>query len=244
MQVVILAGGLATRLGSLAERSPKSMIDIEGHPFIAYQISMLKRLGAAKVLLCIGHLGDQIRDYVGDGGEFGIEVSYSDEGPHLLGTAGALKNAEHLLESEFAVVYGDSYFSLPIADIWARFRDSKAPGMMVVLKNKDMYGPSNCAVEKGLVTDYAKGAKDKLFEYIDFGFVCLRRSTLSSIPKGVPTDLSVLFSELVGRRELLAHEVFERFHEVGTNKGILEFREFVSASGPDSLLWPPAPGRR
>jgi len=233
MQVVILAGGLATRLGSIAEHAPKSMINIEGHPFIAYQLSLLKRFGASKVLLCVGHLGDQVRSYVGDGSKFGLAVSYSDEGPHLLGTAGALKNAEHLLETEFALVYGDSYFVLPIADIWARFKESKALGMMVVLKNKDMYGPSNSAVESGLVTDYAKGADNKSFEYIDFGFVCLTRSTLSSIPMGVPTDLSVLFSELVGKRQLLAHEVFQRFHEI---------REFVKASGPESLLWSLAPG--
>jgi NDP-sugar pyrophosphorylase family protein len=237
MQVVVLAGGLATRLGSLTDRSPKSMVDIEGYPFIAYQLSMLKRFGVSKVLLCVGHMGNQIQEFVGDGSQFGLEVSYSDEGRHLLGTAGALKNAEPHLESEFALVYGDSYFTLPITTIWDKFLASESPAMMVVLKNKDKYGPSNCEVKSGLVTKYAKGSKTESFEYIDFGFVCLKRSLLSSVPGGTPSDMAVIFSSLVGQKKLLAYEVFQRFYEVGSAQGIAEFAEYVKATGPDSLLW-------
>jgi len=237
MQVVVLAGGLATRLGSLTDRSPKSMVDVEGHPFIAYQLSMLKRLGVSKVLLCVGHMGDQIQRFVGDGSQFGLEVSYSDEGRHLLGTAGALKKAEPHLQGEFAVVYGDSYFTLPIATIWDKFLASKSPAMMVVLKNKGRYGPSNCEVKSGLVTKYAKGLKTESFEYIDFGLVCLKRSLLSSIPGGTPTDMSVIFSSLVGKKKLMAYEVFQRFYEVGSVQGVAEFSEYVKATGADSLIW-------
>jgi NDP-sugar pyrophosphorylase family protein len=244
MQVVILAGGLATRLGSLAGGSPKSMVEIEGHPFIAYQLSMLKRFGVNKVLLCVGHLGNQIQEFVGDGGQFGLEVSYSDEGKRLLGTAGALKNAESHLENEFALVYGDSYSTIPVASTWDKFLASKSPAMMVVLKNKNKYGRSNCEVKSGFVTKYVKGSKTQSFEYIDFGLVCLRRSVLSSIPSGTPTDLSVLFSALVGKRKLLAHEVFQRFYEVGSVKGIAEFTKYVKIAGSDDLLWSPATGHR
>ena len=237
MQVVVLAGGLATRLGSLTDRSPKSMVDIDGHPFIAYQLSMLKRFGVNKVLLCVGHMGNQIQEFVGDGSRFGLEVSYSDEGLHLLGTAGALKNAEPRLENEFALVYGDSYFTLPISTIWDKFLKSKSPAMMVVLKNKGKYGPSNCEVKSGLVTKYAKGSKTQSFEYIDFGLVCMKRSLLSSIPGGTKTDMSVIFSSLVGKKKLVAHEVFQRFYEVGSVQGIADFAEYVKAAGPDGLLW-------
>jgi NDP-sugar pyrophosphorylase family protein len=237
MQVVVLAGGLATRLGSLTDRSPKSMVEIEGHPFIEYQLSMLRRFGANKVLLCIGHMGNQIERFVGDGSRFGLEVSYSDEGRRLLGTAGALKNAGPHLESEFALVYGDSYFTLPIATIWDKFLASKCPAMMVVLKNKGKYGPSNCDVKAGFVAKYAKGSKTESFEYVDFGLVCLKKSLLSSIPGETPADMSVIFSSLVGRKELLAYEVFQRFYEVGSVQGIVEFAEYVKAAGPDSLLW-------
>ena len=237
MQVVVLAGGLATRLGSLTDRSPKSMVEIEGHPFIAYQLSMLKRFGVNKVLLCVGHMGNQIQEFVGDGSRFGLEVSYSDEGLHLLGTAGALKNAEPLLESEFAVVYGDSYFTLPISTIWGKFLKSESPAMMVVLKNKNRYGTSNCEVKSRLVTEYAKGSKTQSFEYIDFGLICMKRSLLSLIPSGTKTDMSVIFSSLADKKKLLAYEVFQRFYEVGSVQGIAEFVEYVKDAGRDSLLW-------
>ena len=236
MQVVVLAGGLATRLGNLAKALPKSLLVIEGHPFISYQLSMLSRSGAKKVLLCVGHIGDRIKDYVGDGRSFGLEVSYSDEGKKLLGTGGALRNAEPLLESEFSLVYGDSYFQLPIADIWKRFDAAGLPGLMVVLKNRNMYGPSNCSVDSGLVTNYAKGVAKPAHEYIDFGFVCLRRSVLSSIPRGTSTDLSVVLTALASKRQLSAYEVHERFYEIGSIQGLADFTQYVKAAGADRLL--------
>ena len=243
MQVVVLAGGLATRLNNLTEHTPKSMISIEGHPFIAYQLATLRKCGARKVLLCIGHLGDRIKDYVGDGRRFGLAVSYSDEGKSLLGTGGALRNAEPQLENEFSVMYGDSYFQLPIGDIWTRFHALDLPGLMVVLKNQNRYGLSNCAVESDLVTSYSKGGAHPLYEYVDFGFICLRKSALATLPKKTPTDLSVLLSALASKRQLSAYEVHQRFYEVGSVQGLADFTQYVKNTGPDRLLRSESTGR-
>ena len=86
MQVVILAGGLATRLRPLTKRVPKSMIRINGKPFLQYQVELFKRNSLTDILLCIGHLGGQITDYFGDGGKFGVRLNYSEEKEELLGT--------------------------------------------------------------------------------------------------------------------------------------------------------------
>ncbi len=107
-QIVVLAGGMATRLGDLTRNTPKSMVKINGKPFLEYQLEMFKRSGFNRVLVCLGHLGKQIESYFGDGSRFAIDIKYSYEDKPL-GTAGALKTAGPLLDERFFTIYGDSY---------------------------------------------------------------------------------------------------------------------------------------
>ena len=72
MQLVILCGGLATRLGSLSKNTPKSMMDVNGKPFLQYQINYAKQYGVTDIVLCVGHLSDHIKDYFGDGTDFDV----------------------------------------------------------------------------------------------------------------------------------------------------------------------------
>ncbi|MFC1954065.1 NDP-sugar synthase, partial [Chloroflexota bacterium] len=89
MQVAILAGGLATRLGELARNQPKSMLKVCGKTFLEYQLELLTRGGVKDIILCIGYMGEQIERYFGDGKRYGVNIRYSHE-DRLLGTAGAL----------------------------------------------------------------------------------------------------------------------------------------------------------
>jgi MurNAc alpha-1-phosphate uridylyltransferase len=77
LPVAILAGGLATRLGSLTETMPKSLIPIEGEPFVVHQLRLLQGSGIHHVILCVGYLGDMIERTIGDGRLFGMKVEYS-----------------------------------------------------------------------------------------------------------------------------------------------------------------------
>ena len=107
MQVVILAGGLATRLGDLTEDHPKSLLKFQGKPFLEYQLELLRRADIGKVVLCLGHLGEQIERHFGDGNKFGVSICYSiEEKP--LGTAGALRNARDMLDDTFFCMYGNA----------------------------------------------------------------------------------------------------------------------------------------
>ena len=100
MQVVILAGGLATRLGDLTRNQPKSMVKVREKPFLEHQLELLKGAGVKNVVLCIGHMGEQIESYFGDGTKHGVNIKYSVEDMPL-GTAGALKKAGNLLNGVF-----------------------------------------------------------------------------------------------------------------------------------------------
>src|ERR1700704_2721917 len=110
--VAILAGGLATRLRPTTEKIPKALIPVAGQAFLAHQLRLLQSAGIRKVVLCVAYRGEMIEREFGDGRKFGVELSYSFDGPELLGTGGALKKAQSLLGQTFCVLYGDSY--LPI----------------------------------------------------------------------------------------------------------------------------------
>lgn len=100
LPVAILAGGLATRLQPITEKIPKALVNVAGSPFIIHQLKYLHRQGIRNVVLCVGHLGEMIVEVIGNGQKFGLEVTYSEDGPSLLGTGGALKKALPLLEDE------------------------------------------------------------------------------------------------------------------------------------------------
>ena len=117
MSAAILAGGLATRLRPTTEKIPKALIEINGEPFLAHQLRLLRRSGLERVVLCVGYLGEMVREYAGDGARFGLRIEYSFDGPVLLGTAGAIRGALPLLPESFFVLYGDSYLPCDYAAV-------------------------------------------------------------------------------------------------------------------------------
>ena len=105
MPAAILTGGLATRMIPLTERIPKALLEIEGHPFLWHQLNLLKRSGIGRAVLLVGHLGEIIQKEFGDGTDLGMAIEYSYDGPSLLGTAGAIRQALPLLPEPFFVLY-------------------------------------------------------------------------------------------------------------------------------------------
>src|SRR5438105_15146831 len=97
LPVAILAGGVAMRLRPLTKTIPKALLDVNGEPFIAHQLRLLRANGVERVIVCAGYLGEMIRDEIGDGAEFGLRADFSFDGPTLVGTAGALRRAMPVL---------------------------------------------------------------------------------------------------------------------------------------------------
>ena len=227
MQAVILAGGLATRLRPLSEKNPKSMVLVNKKPFLEYQLDLFKRSGVFDVLLCVGHLGDSIEEYFGDGKKFGVNLTYSREGKRLLGTAGALKNAEKLLEKEFFLIYGDSYLPMNYREPLELFHSLDKMGLNVVYKNHDKYEKSNMAVKDGLVVKYSKdGGRDLV--YIDAGLSIFKKRVLELIPSNQVFQLTEVFNELIRKRELLAFEAKQRFYQIGSFEGLEEVHKLLA----------------
>ena len=226
--MAVLAGGLATRLKPITDEIPKSMIKIYGCPFLQYQLDFLERGGVEEIILCVGYLGEQIERYFGDGSNFGVNLKYSYEKERLLGTAGALKNAERLLKDEFFVMYGDSFIFLDFASALSYFNSYNKLGLMTVNKNHDSYERSNVVIEGNMVTLYSKRDRTAGMVYIDYGTSILRKKALECVPQGQLYTLEAVLSRLIYHRELLAYEVNERFYQIGTPKGLKEFERYIS----------------
>ncbi len=228
MQIVILAGGLGTRLRPLTERLPKCLVPVNGRPFLEYQLELLSRRGVRDIVLCVGYLGQAVLEHLGRGHRLGVNVVYSWERDGLLGTAGALKQAEPLLEPEFFVTYGDSYLLLDYRDIMRRFRESSALGLMAVYRNYDRLELSNVVVRDGLVAAYDKTTRLPGMVHINEGLSVLRRRALRLIPDGEPVSQEEFYQALIARGELLAYETQQRFYEVGSLRGIEEFQQTIA----------------
>lgn len=229
MQVVILAGGLATRLGARTKAVPKALLPIAGRPFLAWQLEALARAGYRDVLLCIGHFGEQIRDFLGDGSAFGVTAAYSEDGPRLLGTGGALRRALHLLAPRFLVTYGDSYlpfdYGAPLRDLEAH---PEALGTMSVFYNAGEWDQSNTEVRGELVARYEKGSTDPALGYIDYGAIALARDVIAEREPDTVFGLDLVQTELSRLGKLRAYVANERFYEVGSELGISDLEAKLS----------------
>jgi NDP-sugar pyrophosphorylase family protein len=226
MTLVILAGGMATRLYPVTLEIPKSLIDINGKPFIQHQIDLLRSKGISNVVLCLGNFAKPIEDYLGDGSSNSVNVKYSYDGETLLGTGGALKKAFPLVSDPFMILYGDSFLNIEYIDILNYFNNFDKSGLMTVLKNENKWDKSNIIFRDGNIIKYDK-VDDAEFEYIDYGFSILRKEAFTPYMESDKFDLKDVFKDLISKNQMLGYEVYNRFYEIGSFKGIEETKEYL-----------------
>jgi N-acetyl-alpha-D-muramate 1-phosphate uridylyltransferase len=234
LPVVILAGGLATRLYPVTRKMPKSLIPIDGRPFIDHQLALLKEKGVTQVILCVGNLGNIIEAHVGDGSRYGLDVQYSYDGEVLLGTGGAIKKAAGLLPDAFFILYGDSYLDIDYEPIFQNFQSEKCPVLMTVYRNKNAHDMSNILMKDGRVLKYNKKDRDPAMDYIDYGLIAIKKKVFDTYPADEPFDLADVLSRLVDSGQARGYEVTQRFFEIGSSSGIKETEEYIMTRRPDS----------
>jgi NDP-sugar pyrophosphorylase family protein len=227
MQVVILAGGLGTRLSPLTHEIPKPMIRINGMPFIEHQIRLLRNNGFSDFLLCIRYLAKQFKDYFGDGSQHGVRLSYSTE-EQPLGTGGALKNAEDALEKNFILLNGDTYLPIDYQNVVNYFLSHRLTGVVVAYENKERLADSNLRLEKGnSVTAYSKQPAAGM-THLDAGVYVFNKKVLSLIPMNAKVSLEEdVFPKLIRKKELQGYPTSQRFYDIGTPERLSAFKAVV-----------------
>jgi NDP-sugar pyrophosphorylase family protein len=226
MQVVVLAGGLGTRLRPITESVPKPMVDVGGRPFLEYIVRHLAAQGFREVLVLLGYLGSQIQQYFGGGTAFGVRMQYSFEAVPL-GTAGAIRSALELLEEDFLVLYGDSYLPIDYRPVATAFRERPCSGLIVVYDNRmaNTGVVNNVATDDdGWVTRYEKGTGAPGLNCVEAGVLCFRRELFEGLAAGGFVSLEKeVYQQLIGRRQLRAFITPQRFYDIGTPERLEEF---------------------
>ena len=235
MQCVILAGGIGSRMWPETRTVPKTLLPVAGRPFAQWQLEWLSRSGIDSVVYCLGYLAEDVRTFVGDGRQFGLKVSYVDEGEALRGTAGALRLAldSGVLDEDFLVLYGDSWLQVDPVGVLSSFRGRPEPALMTVYRNDDQWDASNVVFDGSRVVRYEKGLRPLPAEmrWIDYGLSAFRRSIIfDRVPSGEVADLAPLCTDLAATGQLAGFEVAHRFYEIGSVSGRAELEEHLASA--------------
>jgi N-acetyl-alpha-D-muramate 1-phosphate uridylyltransferase len=227
LPVAILAGGLATRLRPVTETVPKVLLEVAGKPFLEHQLAQLQREGVEDVVLCVGYLGEMIQEKYGDGTGYGVRLRYSFDGPKLLGTGGAIRNALPLLGEAFFVMYGDSYLRIDFDRVESTFRNSGKLGLMTIFHNQGLWDVSNISYSNGTIERYDKTIRDASMQHIDYGLSVFKSDVFAAYPPDTVLDLAQVMRTLVDCGEMAGFEAEERFYEIGSKEGWRELDEFL-----------------
>lgn len=233
LDVVILAGGLGTRLRPLTNAMPKSMIPVNGEPFIAHQLRLLKKQGVERVVLCIGHLGYMLQDFVGQGEKFQLNVDYSLDGDFLLGTAGAIRKATLYLPDHFFVLYGDSYLPCDFFAAQQAFLRSGKKALMTLFHNQNAWDKSNIEFDGEKIIAYDKKNPTPDMHYIDYGLGIFHKTVFAELASAAFCDLETIYQRMLTQQVLAAHEVKERFYEIGSFTGLAELEKKLSCNSSE-----------
>ena len=135
---MILAAGMGKRLLPITETLPKAMVEVGGRPLIEHSVLTLARAGITDIIINLHHLGHMIRDHLGDGSSYGVNLSYSVEDP-LQGSGGGILAARHLLGTgAFVALNADTIVDIDLGRVIAFHEDNRAAATLVLRKDPQM----------------------------------------------------------------------------------------------------------
>jgi NDP-sugar pyrophosphorylase family protein len=228
LPVAIVACGLGTRLQPITSTIPKSLVEVNGEPFIVHQLRLLRANRIEHAVVCVGYLGEMIREAIGEGSVQGVHIDYAFDGPALRGTAGAIKNALPLLGEAFFVLYGDSYLPCDYQAVQTAFLEGGKQGLMTVFRNEGLFDKSNVEFENGAIVAYEKKNPTVRMHHIDYGLGVFQSSAFREIPDGVTYDLAAVYQDLLKRGQLAGFEIRQRFYEIGSPQGLEDTAKFLA----------------
>lgn len=163
MKAVIMAGGEGSRLRPLTCNRPKPMVPIANKPVMEHIIELLKKYGIKDIAVTLQYMPEIIKDYFGDGSEFGVNLKYFTEDVPL-GTAGSVKNAEEFLDEPFIVISGDALTDINLKKALDFHREKGAIATLVLKKVE-------CPIEYGVVVTDPVGRITRFLEKPSWGEV-------------------------------------------------------------------------
>ena len=213
-QAVILAGGIGTRLRPLTYKIPKPMITLNNKPFLEYLIDLLKENGIEEVVLLLGYLPEKIKEYFGDGSNFGIKIKYS-VGDVSFESGKRIKDAEELLDNYFLLMYCDNYWPLDLKKLTEYYEKKNVLASVTIYTNKDNFTKSNIKVDdNGYVTLYDRERKEKNLSGVEIGFYIINKKVLDIIPNTNLCFEKEIMPQLIHKKQLAGYLTDHRYYSI------------------------------
>ena len=234
--VIVLAGGLGTRLRPAVPNLPKALAPIGSCSFLEILIRLLKEQGARHFVLCVGHKAEMIEQSLGEGAKWGVRIDYSSEGPRPLGTAGALRLAERYFTPNALVLNGDTYFDIDyegFLKLHASYREKHQSIATLALSSKGVLEDSG-GVELDLNDNLILAFHEKSScvrsgsTWVNSGVYILEHEFIKQIPKSKASSLEKeIFPGLIKENFVLTGKVYqEPFYDIGTPASWAQFAHF------------------
>ncbi|MGI8494476.1 MAG: sugar phosphate nucleotidyltransferase [Pyrinomonadaceae bacterium] len=226
MKAMILAAGFGTRLFPLTIDRTKPAIPFLNKPLVGYVAEYVAKFGFRDVVVNLHHQPESVKNALGDGSDYGVKIHYALESPEILGTAGALDNARHLLEDDtFLIVNGKIITDIDIGAALETHRKSGALATMVLKENAKREKFSEVFVEDGLITGFGdfpapiQNPKSEIQNPKMFtGIHILEPRVFDYIPCGVYSDIvRTFYNPAIQKGEkIVAHIATGNWFELST----------------------------
>ena len=212
MRAMILAAGRGERMRELTLQTPKPLLRVKGRYLIDYAILNLKRAGIYEIVINVSHLGDQIKNALGDGAQYGVAITYSDE-PERLETGGGIFKALPLLgDAPFVVVSGDVICDYPLQSLP---KEPTGLAHLVLVNNPDFHPKGDFGLRDGRVLMNAS-------EKLTFGNIGVYRPSLFAGCKPGHYPLNQLLFPAISAKQVTGEHYLGAWHNIGTPEQLKE----------------------
>lgn len=232
MKAVILAAGLGTRIAKMYPGIPKTLLPIAGKPLLEYHIEHLKQFGFNEFFLNLHFHPLKIKDFLKDGKQYGVKVTYSYE-KQILGTSGALKKLKKYLDETFVVLYGDIFTRINF-DNFLSFHKNKKSQVTLLVHQTDHPEDSDLVLldKNGKISNFYTSPHKQNLKNTNLSSAAiyiLEPVTLNFLPQKTPNDFIEDFFPILLRKgfRMFGYESDEFSKDIGTPRRYDEVRKLI-----------------
>lgn len=226
MQVLILAGGLGTRLRSVVSDRPKPMAEVNGKPFLEYLIRNLVNKGYKEFIIAVGYKKEKIIEYFNDGSDFGCNIKYSIE-EEPLGTGGAIANAKRLINGDILVLNGDTFFDIDFKALEKLHKEKQSKYTLALRKvdNVSRYGAVEFDEDDKIIGFSPKGENSES-SYINGGIYIVKKEIIDNLEENKFISLeNDIIPNIVNKGNMYGYKSNDYFIDIGIPEDYKQFIE-------------------